>query len=952
MQKQAASLKVEKKSTYLWVLFAVCLLTLTVPPAGSLATRSHESDDQNPLIWQGPGMPVQRSAPLAERPSFELLRSSLRQRSRLEATVSLSGFHGSSPGRSLRATQQQALPTSSMLAMAGLTPHGPIVILSDSDFAAQGWPGSGTSGDPYRIEHLAIDLNSTDGNCIEIQSTSAHFVVFNCTLTEATGLGYSGIYLNDVQNGRLEANNITGNDIGILLRNSNLNNILNNAISNHSRAGVYLDGSSDNTIRTNNVSTSWSGLYLEWSTSNVLNNNYCYDNEFGIDVYGASTSNSIVNNTCVSNNYGIYLLHITENAIIENNCSQNNVGIHVLESNSNSIDTNICNENVYGGILVNLSVYNDVSDNYCGYNTNWAGIILSASNHTRVTDNTCTGNPDGIWLTASSQNELLHNNCTYNVNGIHIQDSSGDQIANNICNNNTDTGMLIEGVSLSLRVVYNNTCSDNGIIGIVLMLGANATELSQNVCSSNVVSSQAGILLMESYNNTVDSNACYGNQDFGIQMLQSELTIVKRNNITVTGGVGIFLEESVNNTLAGNICHDIFNPDWDSGYAIYLMYLSDFNLIEDNLCYDNPFGILLFQANNNTVINNFCFNSTHVPDVSSGIAIVMAWNNTVTNNRLHNNTVGAFLLDTNGNTISFNSLRGNEFGVYLEDDSANNTISWNVFENNTANGWDAGTTNIIDYNFWSNYTGSDANGDGFGDVPHPIQGDAGNADPHPLMFHPFPPEWVQPPTDQVIEFGAHFEYELEVTSTAPFELWVNDSAAFAIDVNETIVSPSVLPVGVYPLEVRAINIYGYAAKGVFTLLVQDTTPPTVNSPDDITYTSGEPGALIEWSISDLSYLSYRVLRNGTEVDSSGITLTAYQVTISVEYLDPGVHNFTIVAVDAEGNIATDTVLVTVLPIPFLEAMLPFLILGLAGVAVVVVILVLLRKRKLRGGENS
>ncbi|MHA1485270.1 MAG: NosD domain-containing protein, partial [Candidatus Thorarchaeota archaeon] len=243
-------------------------------------------------------------------------------------------------------------------------------------------------------------------------------------------------------------------------------------------------------------------------------------------------------------------MYTAENVIIENNCSQNNVGIHVLESDSNSIDTNICNDNVYGGILVNLSVYNNVSDNYCGYNTNWAGITLSASKYTRVTDNTCTGNPDGIWLTASLQNELLHNNCTYNVNGIHIQDSSGDQIANNICNNNTDTGILIEGISFSLRVVYNNTCNDNDDFGIALISGANATELSQNVCSSNVVNSEAGIFLGESYNNTVESNACYGDQDYGISMYQSELTIVKRNNVTTTGGLGIFLEESMNNTLA------------------------------------------------------------------------------------------------------------------------------------------------------------------------------------------------------------------------------------------------------------------------------------------------------------------------------------------------------------------------------------------------------------------
>jgi len=62
-------------------------------------------------------------------------------------------------------------------------PHAPIWIMDDFDFQSQasseGWPGSGTPGDPYVIE--GYDINgSIAGHCIWIETTTAHFEINNC----------------------------------------------------------------------------------------------------------------------------------------------------------------------------------------------------------------------------------------------------------------------------------------------------------------------------------------------------------------------------------------------------------------------------------------------------------------------------------------------------------------------------------------------------------------------------------------------------------------------------------------------------------------------------------------------------------------------------------------------------------------------------------------------------
>lgn len=114
------------------------------------------------------------------------------------------------------------------------------------------------------------------------------------------------------------------------------------------------------------------------------------------------------------------------------------------------------------------------------------------------------------------------------------------------------------------------------------------------------------------------------------------------------------------------------------------------------------------------------------------------------------------LLDnySSNNTISGNNITNNGDGIYLWY-SSNNFVYHNNFINNTEQAFSYGSVNVWDDgypsggNYWSDYTGVDADGDGIGDTPYII--DEYNRDRYPLMNPWTPP---LPPT-----------YSLTVTTT-------------------------------------------------------------------------------------------------------------------------------------------------------------------------------------------
>ncbi|VUT28052.1 MAG: Periplasmic copper-binding protein (NosD) [Candidatus Syntrophoarchaeum sp. GoM_oil] len=211
---------------------------------------------------------------------------------------------------------------------------------------------------------------------------------------------------------------------------------------------------------------------------------------------------------------------------------------------------------------------------------------------------------------------------------------------------------------------------------------------------------------------------------------------------------GIGLSSSNNNTLTGNTC-------LNNNCGILLSYSSNNNTLTSNAFIND--GLHVWTSYKNTVENNTVNGKplVYLEDISSftvqnagQVILVNCINITVENLNLSNTCVGIELLETNNCKIANNTCSDNYYyGIDLWY-SNNNLIYLNNFIDNTANTypyssdnfWNSKSTITYSYhgstftnylgNYYSEYTGTDADNDGIGDDPYSI--DSYN-DYYPLM---------------------------------------------------------------------------------------------------------------------------------------------------------------------------------------------------------------------------
>jgi parallel beta-helix repeat protein len=180
------------------------------------------------------------------------------------------------------------------------------------------------------------------------------------------------------------------------------------------------------------------------------------------------------------------------------------------------------------------------------------------------------------------------------------------------------------------------------------------------------------------------------------------------------------------------------------------------NLITDG----GEVGIDLYYCSNCTITNCNITNS-YVPlppvQATAGIYIVGGGDHQIFANNFTNNINSISIGLSSGNVIFENNITGSsQYGTYLygvQIGSSNNTIyNNNIIKGKQAEGWylTIHSENSWDFNgegnFWSNYNGTDANGDSIGDTPHYIF--QNNTDYYPLMqpYHSPQPTPTPSPT--------------------------------------------------------------------------------------------------------------------------------------------------------------------------------------------------------------
>ncbi|MHA1347081.1 MAG: NosD domain-containing protein [Candidatus Heimdallarchaeaceae archaeon] len=248
-------------------------------------------------------------------------------------------------------------------------PFGAIFIDDDLDFGPTGYNfnGSGTAGDPYRIEYLSIVTDEPRG--IFITDVNVYFVIQNCTV-DAYAVG---IFIQNIPNGRAAIYNNTCNHIkggnGMTL--SNVENCTvqgNNFINNY--LGLYLYDTSNSKILNNTIKFNSAGMFIELGENLVIANNsikYCTDT--GISIHYSNYTVTEYNTIEDSDGYAIRIDNCHYATYSYNVLNDNWIGIQGYSIRYHNFTDNFIYLNDYYGMRISNS-YGEASSAYNNFHHN------------------------------------------------------------------------------------------------------------------------------------------------------------------------------------------------------------------------------------------------------------------------------------------------------------------------------------------------------------------------------------------------------------------------------------------------------------------------------------------------------------------------------------------------------------------------------------------------------
>ena len=258
---------------------------------------------------------------------------------------------------------------------------------------------------------------------------------------------------------------------------------------------VGVVNSTNITVRDLVLTENWQGVLLAYTEDSRIENVTTRDNMHGIWLYGSSDNTLRANNVSDNGGYGIGLHWSSDNALWENTMSRNRYNFVVFYGYAQNIDTSntvdgkpiyywvgqqdrvIPDDAGFVGVVdsTNITVRDLVlTKNFCGVlfadtdnsrienvtaSDNERGIYLTYSTNNTLTANNVLKNYYGICMGSSSDNTLCDNNASENERGIYLGSSSDNTLTANICSDNNQNGIALErssGNNITCNLVRNN----------------------------------------------------------------------------------------------------------------------------------------------------------------------------------------------------------------------------------------------------------------------------------------------------------------------------------------------------------------------------------------------------------------------------------------------------------------------------------------------------------------
>ena len=445
-------------------------------------------------------------------------------------------------------------------------------------------------------------------------------------------------------------------------------------------------------------------------------------------------------------------------------------------------------------IISNVTVKNTRIVNF--YN----GILADGQNNTFYGNYIADCTAEGIWILGGSDNAIMGNTIENNVNGVSICFSEGSNVItkNNMINNVVKSNNVIivwlsthPSINGNYWSDYSGVDADGDGVGdtpFVRMEGNETVYVDYHPLvepvpmtppgnaiyirpdgsvegtdkirrEGNVYTFSGdihGSIIVEKDDVEIDGSGfvLYGieNEDGTTIVYASAIILENRNNVTLrnieaaNATFGITIRHGTNIEITGSQCRiqmeNSFNNVIHDNEQISMLFTnSSRNTVTGNNITNNKlYGFKLQSASN----ENNIFANRFAESISGIEFHGDSNNNVVYENWITNNADGIVFFNSFNNSIHDNVIAYNSnIGIYLSSSEGNKFFRNDVVENQRqascrysgSNIWDNGQEG----NYWSNYNGTDSDGNGIGDEPYLIpcfsitEGEIYETDNYPLM---------------------------------------------------------------------------------------------------------------------------------------------------------------------------------------------------------------------------
>jgi len=445
--------------------------------------------------------------------------------------------------------RMNGIPVGDFLPLVG---KNGIYITNDSEFTPENnvTSGSGTADDPYIIENLVIDTSS--GNGIVIENTTAYFIIRNVTMMNGKDKGVSGIYLKHVRNGAIINVRASGEAYGIRIEHSS-NIMVNDSVLADNMYGLWINDASHVKIAGVNAELNGYGIMVQLSNDIDIANStfsenkykkhfYGYNEWVGSGIYMKESADIEIMDVEVkrSGNDGGISLNSIERVIIEGCNIHDNyfyTGLKISNSENVIMRKNTIKENYEKGAIIsrsaNISIIgndfsmsrehnlfvsesNDVDIKFNKFNGIHGIMDFDLSHFCIMIDKSGNVNISGNYIIPQVASGIaIHSSSSYiggnyimsGKRGVEVFDSTADIENNYIArfNKGVSTKCLLAGETKTIKI-KGNTIADNRMNGIDMMECFDYT-----ITQSRFYGSRVAMLFYDFKPENVHNNAIYNN---------------------------------------------------------------------------------------------------------------------------------------------------------------------------------------------------------------------------------------------------------------------------------------------------------------------------------------------------------------------------------------------------------------------------------------------------------